>query len=418
MSLPGVKRRKILTDPRALPGPLIERFGLDAGVCFLNHGSFGATPTEISEEQDQWRQRLEREPVRWFVEDLEPALDAARERMARFVGCDAEGFAFVDNATAGVSTVVRSLVLAPGDELVTSGQEYNACNNALRSVAARQGARVVEAKLPWPVASEDELFEAVMAAVGPRTRLVMVSHVTSPTALVMPVERIVAALKERGIDTLVDGAHAPGYLPLNVAAINPAYYTGNFHKWCCAPKGSAFLWVRADRREGMQPLSISHGMNSTRTDRSRFRLEFDYTGSADMSAWLVTPECIDRVAEMVVGGWPAIRRQSREMALAARRLMMERFGTGPTCPESMVGAMATVAIPPRAASEGEATAGYHDPLWERLIAEWGIQVPVLPFPEPPRRHVRVSAAVYNRPEQYAYLADAIAAETGLGGAGR
>jgi isopenicillin-N epimerase len=414
MSNSGLNRIGGLRDPRGRPNERVSAFGLDPGVCFLNHGSFGSTPIAALEEQERWRRRVEAEPIRWFVEDLEPELDRARAFMAGFVGCDPEGFAFVHNATTAVSTVLNALRLEPGDEILTSAQEYNACNNAVRVTAERWGARVVEANLPWPVRDEEEIVSAVLAAVTPRTRLALVSHVTSTTALIMPVARLVRELADRGVETLVDGAHAPGYLPLNVSAISSAYYTGNFHKWLGAPKGSAFLFVREDRRAGIKPLVISHGTNTDRPRRSRFRLEFDYIGSLDYSAWLATPGCV-RVMEQIGGAaWPALMERARGFALEARRRLMARFGTEPTCPESMVGAMACAVLPPRRPEEGKPRAGYHDPLWAALIERWGIQVPVLPFPAVPSRHVRVSAGVYNRLEQVDYLIDAIAAETGTG----
>lgn len=410
MAQTRLRREAVARDPRMAGGVLAGEFGLDPGVCFLNHGSFGATPRAVIEEERRWRARLEREPVRWFVEDLEPELDAARAKLAAYVGCPADDLAMVENATAGVSTVVRSLAFAPGDEIVSSAQEYNASNNALRHAAERWGARIVEAALPWPVVSEDELFAAVMRAVSERTRLVLVSHVTSPTAVVMPVERIARALAERGIDTLVDGAHAPGYLALNVAGIGCAYYTGNFHKWTCGPKGSAFLYVRPDRQERIRPLAISHGANAERTDRSRFRLEFDYIGSLDYAPWLATPASIELVGKWM-GGWEAWRREGAALARRVRGMLRARLGGPELAPEGMVGFMGTAWLPDRRGDESfELAWGYGDPLWERLVARWGVQVPIISFPGAPRRHVRFSVGPYNRWEQYEYLADALERE--------
>jgi isopenicillin-N epimerase len=342
-------------------------------------------------------------------------LDAARARMAAVVGCPADDMAFVRNATEGVGTVLNSLRFAPGDELLTSAHEYNACNNVLRAAAERWGAKVVHAALPWPVPGPGACVEAVLGAVTARTRLALVSHVTSPTGFIMPVERITSELARRGVETLVDGAHAPGFLPLDVSRVAPAYYTGNFHKWLCAPKGSAFLYVRRDLQAGVRPLVISHGANAERTDRSRFRLEFDYTGTADYAAWLATPAAVDALIEMVPGGGGlgAVMAQNRGLALAGRRVLMERFGGEPLVPEEMLGAMAAVAIPARSSAEAGEPTRYHDPLHDRLVARHRIQVPIIPFPAPPRRHVRISAQLYNTLEQYAYLADAIAAECGV-----
>ena len=392
---------------------MIRHWGLDPGVVFLNHGSFGATPLAVQRVADGFRAQMEREPIRFVVEELEPLLDAARREVAAFVGCDADDMAFVLNATMGVNTVVRSLQWREGDELLTSTHEYNACNNALEYVAKRHGATVVRAEPPFPVRSEDEVVQSVLSRVTDRTRLVLLSHITSPTALVLPVERIVRELNARGVDTLVDGAHAPGMVPLDIERIGAAYYTGNLHKWVCGPKGSAFLHVRKDRQGLISPLIVSHGANSPRTDRSRFRLEMDYIGTIDYSAWLGAAETIRYMGSIVPGGWDEVRRRNREMALTARDLLCRELGAEPAAPDSMTGSLAAVRLPDRTEEESRQVSKYHDPLQDRLIAGYGIQVPIIPFPAPPVRWVRVAAQLYNTMEQYEYLARALRRETGI-----
>lgn len=406
--------------PGELPRPsgLARRWSLAADVVHLNHGSFGACPTAVLERQAGVRARMEREAMRFFVEDMEPLLDEARLFCADFVGCDAEGFAFVLNATMGVNTVVRSLAGSPGgfgrgDEVITSTQEYNACTNALRFAAERVGASVVSVDLPFPVGSEDEVVERIVGAVTARTRLALVSHVTSPTGIVLPARRIAAELADRGVDVILDGAHAPGMLDLDVGATGAAYYTGNFHKWCCAPKGSAFLYVREDKRELIRPLIVSHGANSPRADRSRYRLEMDYIGAMDPSAWMVTPDAIRELASMHERGWAGLRADLRAMALRGRDLLCGVLGTHPPSPDGMIGTLAAVRLPDRRPEEGE-PGKYPDPLWERLIERRSVQIPVIPFPEPPRRWVRLSAAPYNSVAQYEYLAEALREELGIG----
>ncbi|HXN40413.1 MAG TPA: aminotransferase class V-fold PLP-dependent enzyme, partial [Myxococcaceae bacterium] len=242
-------------------------WSLDPEITFLNHGSFGACPLAILEAQRKYRDQLEREPVRFFVRELEPMLDQAREALSRFVGADAQDLVFVHNATTGVNIVLRSLRFSPGDEILVTDHGYRACRNSLEYAAERSGAEVVVAQLPFPISSEGVAINSVLSRVTQRTRLAMLDHITSPTAIVLPVERLVSELNLLGVDTLVDGAHAPGMVPLDLRSLNAAYYTGNCHKWLCSPKGAAFLHVRRDKQGEIVPLTISHGQSSRRTDR-------------------------------------------------------------------------------------------------------------------------------------------------------
>ena len=381
---------------------------LDPALAFLNHGSFGACPEHLLTEQQRWRERIERQPVQFFVRDLGALLDTARAELATFIGAEAEDLAFVPNATAAVNAVLRSLRFAQGDELLTTDHAYNAVRNAIDFVADRAGARLVVARVPFPLSSEDDVLEHVLDAVTPRTRLAVLDHVTSPTALLFPIRRLVEALEQRGIDTLVDGAHAPGMLPLDLHAIGSAYYTGNCHKWLCAPKGAAFLHVRRDRQELIRPLSISHGANLQRPGRSRYLLEFDWTGTDDPSPYLCIPSAIRFLGGLLPGGWPELRERNCELARAARRRLCRRLGVAEPCPEAMLGSMATIALPDGSA-EPPASPLYGDPLQSILLERHRIEVPIFPWPAPPRRWVRISAHLYNTLDEYGRLAEALAA---------
>jgi isopenicillin-N epimerase len=389
-----------------MSAPLRSHWSLDPEVRFLNHGSFGACPTAVLRRQAELRARLEAGPVRFLHREIEPLLDEARTALGAFLDADADDLAFVTNATTGVNTVLRSLRFAPGDEVLTTNHEYNASRNALEHAASQWGAKVVVAKLPWPVPSAEAVVEAVMEHVTPRTRLLLVDHVSSQTALIMPVARLIAGLRKLGVETLVDGAHAPGMLPLSLRTLGAGYYTGNCHKWLCAPKGAAFLYVRRDLQPAIRPLVVSHGYNSTRTDRSRFRLEFDWTGTHDPTAALCVPEALRVVGGLVPGGWPEVMEANRNKALAARGLLCERLGVEPPCPEDMVGSMAVVGLPDGYPEKPEPPLGL-DPLQVRLFDEHRIEVPIVPWPKAPGRHVRVSAQLYNTHTEYAALADAL-----------
>lgn len=399
---------------------------MDPGLAFLNHGSFGACPAVVLEAQAEWRERMERDPVRFLAGELEPALDTARVALGRFVGADPDDLAWVPNATTGVNTVLASLApeWRPGDEVLTTDHEYNATLNALHQAAGRRGVRIVVASVPFPVASPDEVAAAVLEAVTPRTRLAVISHVTSATAVIFPVERMVPALRQRGVESLVDGAHGPGMVPLNLDGLGAAYYTGNGHKWLCGAKGSAFLHVRRDRQAAIRPVVISHGANSSRRDRSPFRLAFDWTGTSDPTAFLVLPEAIDFMAGLHPDGWPGVMAANRALCRAARDVLCEALRVELPVPDEMLGAMAALPLPP---VEGPALGGSvpsdassvgdaddktlpDDPLHDELLERHRIQVPVYSWPptrsagRPPTRLVRISAQRYNSLDEYRQLA--------------
>jgi isopenicillin-N epimerase len=382
-----------------------EHWTLDPEIVFLNHGSFGACPRAVLEVQSELRARMEREPIFFLVRQLEGLLEAAREQVAAFVKARPEDLGFVRNATSGVNAVLRSLRFAAGDELLVTDHGYNACSNAAEFVAQRSGARVVVAKLPFPLTSEDEVVTAVLDAVTERTRLALLDHVTSPTGLVLPIERLVRALDERGIDTLVDGAHAPGMLDLDVGAIGAAWYTANFHKHTCAPKGAAMLWARQDKQEDLHPAVISHGYNSPRV-RKRWLEEIDWQGTDDPTPWLCVPEALRYVGSLLDGGWPAVRAHNRALALEGRAILCEALGVPAPAPASMIGSLAAVPLwdgdgaPP-------ASALYIDPLQLALFEEDHIEVPLPPWPAHPRRLVRISAYLYNEAAEYRTLAAAL-----------
>ena len=384
---------------------------LDPGVVFLNHGSFGSCSQPVLDFQQQVRARMERQPVQFFVRDLEGMLDVARAALAEFVGADADDLVFVPNATTGVNAVLRSLRFERGDELLVTDHEYNACRNALDFVAALWGARVTVATVPFPVASADDMAAAVMEHVTPQTRLALLDHVTSQTGLVMPIARLAGELAARGVETLVDGAHAPGMVPLRLREIGAAYYTGNCHKWLCAPKGAGFLMVRRDRQALIRPAVISHGANTTRTDRSRFQIEFGWTGTCDPSAWLSVPESLRLVGSLLPGGWPEVMRRNRALTLAGRKVLCDALGITPPCPDELIGSLASVPIPDSTDTNAPASPLYADPLQDQLRLRHRIEVPIIPWPAPPKRLLRISAALYNSLPQYRLLAGALKNET-------
>jgi isopenicillin-N epimerase len=348
---------------------------------------------------------MEAEPVQFLWRRYEERLEPSRAALADFLGARSCDLAFVANSTTGVNAVVRSLKLRRGDELLTSNLDYNACHNVLIETARRAGARLVTAQIPFPLRSEREAVDAVLAAVSARTRLAMIDHVTSDSALVLPVAPIIRELESRGIDTLVDGAHAPGMVPLDLAKLRPAFYTGNLHKWVCAPKGAAFLWARRDRQEDLQPAVISHGNNRPRSGYSAFQDRFDWCGTFDPGAWMCVGESIRWLGKLLPGGWAELRKQNRALTIEGRRILCERLEVQPPCPESMLGSMAAVPLPER--FQGTPAAGKIDAEQLQLYDRFGIEVPFSRIGRPARRYLRVSAQIYNAAGEYRFLAEAL-----------
>jgi len=379
---------------------------LAPGTVFLNHGSFGACPRAILDLQAELRARMEAEPVQFLWRRYEERLEVSRGAVARFVGAQPRDLVFVANATTAVNAVVRSLKLRRGDQLLTTNQDYNACRNVLVEAVRRAGARLVVAPVPFPLRSPDQVVEAVVGCLTARTRLAMIDHVTSPTALVLPVSRLVRQLEGRGVATLVDGAHAPGMAPLDLERLGAAYYTGNLHKWVCAPKGAALLWVRRDKQAGLQPAVISHGNNTPRPDHTPFQDRFDWPGTFDPASWLCAGEALAWLGRQLPGGWEALYRRNHLLAVQGRRLLCRRLHLEPPCPEDMLGAMATLPLPERL--QGLPRNGKIDADQLRLYDQFGIEVPFLRFGQPERRYFRLSAHLYNSLAEYAFLARALA----------
>ena len=391
---------------------------LDPAVTFLNHGSFGACPREVLAVQRSWRDRMEEEPVRFLDRELEPLLDEARRPLAAFLGSAPERLAFVRNATTGVNAVLTSVApgLAPGDEILLTDHEYNATLAAARRIAGRAGATVVVAPVGLPVPGPDAVVERVVAAVTTRTRLAVLSHVTSPTGLIFPIAELITILRERGIPVLVDGAHAPGMLPLRLDDLGADWYAGNLHKWVCAPKGAGFLWTSPEREAGTRPVVTSHGANDPRTDRAGYLLEFDWTGTDDPSAWLSVPAALDLLGNLVPGGWPALRAAMHELAVAGRRRLAAALGTAGIAPDGMLGSMAAVRLPIDPTDDVSALR-----LARRLQDDDRIEVPIVDFPVRGARPVgappwawlvRISAAPYTTGAEIDRLTVALEARIG------
>ncbi len=374
-------------------------------MVFLNHGAFGACPVPVLEYQHRLRLEMESEPLQFLHRRYEERLDPARAEVARFVGAKSEDLVFVANTTVGINAVFRSVRLRAGDEILTTSLDYNASRNVLVESAGRCGAKLVVADVPFPLKSADEVVEAVLAKVTERTRLVLLDHVTSNTGMILPVEPIIRELNARGIDSMVDGAHAPGMLDLDVASIGATYYAGNLHKWVCAPKGAAFLWARRDKQTNLQPAIISHGNNTNRSDHSEFQDRFDWPGTFDPTAWMAAAEAVRWMGSLLPDGWKGIRERNRQLAVTARRTLCEMLEVTAPCPEVMLGSLATLPLP--AGIGGGPRTGKVDDEQARLFDEFGIEAPLIRMGRPETRWFRIAAQIYNSAAEFEYLGGAL-----------
>lgn len=371
----------------------------------LNHGSFGAVPLEVQARQIEWRARWEANTTGFILNEYTDALDVARQELANFVGAAPAGLVFVRNASQGVASVIRTIEpqLKPGDEIVTTNQDYNAVRQTLEFSAATRGTRVVVAEVPFPIESPDQVLNSVLNAITARTRLVVIDHIASPTGLIFPIEEIVSEV-EPDVPVLVDGAHGPGQVPLSLDALGASWYTGNLHKWVCAPKGSGFLHARADRIDETVPTVISHAWNTPIVDgASKYHGLFDWVGTDDMTPWLTVPDAIGVVGRMESGGWPAVMKRNHELALEARRIICDVLAIQAPAPDEMVGSLFAIRLSDRS---GEDPGGLLSPLNQELL-DAGFETLVMVWPEWPHQIIRISAHLYNELDEYRLIADTL-----------
>ncbi|MEX0876430.1 MAG: aminotransferase class V-fold PLP-dependent enzyme [Phycisphaerales bacterium] len=384
----------------------LARFTIRAGLTMLNNGSYGMTPVVVGDAQRELQRRLEVDPVRFFKADLEDYADDARRAIAGFVNVDAGDVALVPNGTFAVATVLNNLELEPGDEILVTDHEYMATFNELDKVCRATGAVVTVAKVPFPDVTPEIVVQSVTAAMTERTRVVLISHITSASSLVMPVKEIVLAARERGIETFLDGAHCPGQIALDIEELDPTWYAASCHKWLGTPKGTGFIYTSPNRQKGFKPMVLSCRVHETRADRRAFLCDFDYTGTNDYSGNLVIPVSIAHMGAQFPGGWAELRKRNHDMAIAGAQIVCDALGTEQRVPEGMIGSMVSIPLP--GACEPSKLLG--EGLWDRLYLNHGIQAPVWDLPGVCDRMVRVSAQMYNTLDDYRRLAEALPKE--------
>ncbi len=381
---------------------------LDPQIDFLNHGSFGATPRVVTAAQRAFQDELEWDPIEFLAPErsLNSKLDHVRQIVSDLVGADPSDLAFVRNATEGVNAVLRSLPLDAGDEILVTNHGYNACTNAAEYVAKRSGATVRVAHIPFPFSGVDAVMDAVERELHGRTRLLLIDHVTSPTGVVFPIAPVIELAHQRGVRVLVDGAHGPGMVPLNLNTLDADYYTANHHKWLCGPKVSGLLWVAPQWHEEIRPTVISHAANRSQSDRSRFLAEFDWTGTFDPSPLLALPTAIDFLSSLFPAGMRGLMNANHAAAIAARNVLAETLEIGPPVPDAMLGSLVTVPLPIASSRSRDQWAS----LQQRLREHHLFELPVFPGFVAGTWFLRISLQAYNDIQQVERLAEVLRAE--------
>jgi isopenicillin-N epimerase len=373
---------------------LKSEFLLDPNVVFLNHGSFGACPRRVFDDYQRWQLELERQPVEFLGRRVTTLLAEARAKLAGYVGAATDEVVYFPNPTTAINMVARSLNLKPGDEILTTEHEYGAMDRTWRFVCNKTGARYVHRPIRLPVTSHEEFVEAFWAGTTERTRAIFISHITSPTALIFPVQEICRRAREAGLLSVVDGAHAPGQIPLNLAELGADLYTGACHKWLCGPKGSAFLYARREVQAWLEPLVVSWGWESETPSGSQFVDHHEWQGTRDVAAFLATPAAIQFQAEHDCG---AVRAECHGLASETRRRINDLTGLAPICPDSRdwFSQMAAIRLPPVDVNA----------LKERLYNAYRVEVPVFKWNDQP--FMRVAFQGYNSRADADALVDAL-----------
>ena len=396
-------------------------WGLSSAVLHLNHGSFGLCPQPVAAYQKELRAYIDTDPDKFFFTEAEDRLRQAKIPLAKMLHTSAENIVWVRNATSGINAALKSLSFKKGDEILITDHIYNACKNVVDYVCEVSGAHSTVVSLPFPLMSETQLAEALISQLKSETKIVMLDHLTSATALVLPLHLILPELRKRGIESLIDGAHAPGQIPVNLDLLGATYYTGNCHKWLFSPRGAAFLYVDPTRQDKIHPSVISHGSNDNNPRISSFQRRFKWPGTDDLTSLLSVPRAMKIPEEIGFADWNGLMARNHKLACDAREMLCKELKVSKPCPDLMLGAMAAVALPERMNSfieklqaptniPAEAvhlTHFFDEPrwrLWHFLHEQHGISTVVNTIPGDPRYFLRISAQAYNTVEDYVRLA--------------
>ena len=359
---------------------LKNQFMLDSEIIFLNHGSFGACVKPVYENLLHWQQKLEKEPVKFFEETIFDALQISRQALGDYINCPANDLIFFPNPTTAVNAVAKSLKLESGDEVLSTSHIYGALDRSWKYICKEKNARFVKANITFPDYSEDEFLKCFFSAVTDHTKVIFLSHITSMTAIKFPVEKVVAFAKNNNILSIIDGAHVPGHIPLDIKKLDADIYTGACHKWMCTPKGVSFLYVKKELQEDVHPLVISWGWESERPGKSKFLDWHEWQGTRDMSAFLTVPAAVKFLKK---NNWLEVAAKCRELVVSFRKKFIDNLNIEPPCPDYCLGQMASIPMPSL-----DATA-----FKKKLMETYQIQVPVFEWGD--KAYLRYSIQAYN-----------------------
>ena len=379
-------------------------FAIEKGFTALNHGSFGACPKVVMEYQFDLIKRMESLTTRFFMMEMKPLIIESLRTLSEFINSPLDDLVFIRNATSAANAVINSLPFQDGDEIVTTNLIYESCANLLKYFTKKKGVVLKTADISFPDDDEDMINDKIFNLVNERTKLIFIDHITSTTAMIMPVEKIIGRAKDLGIETFVDGAHAPGMIPLNIKQLKPDYYTGNCHKWLCSPKGAAFLYVKPEKQHLITPNIISNYFEKGSTTKEKMFNSFYWLGTMDYTGCICVKAVIDYIESEIEGGWNEVMRRNRSLAIKGRDIITETLNLSGYTKESMTGSMVSIKTDSLSEIDPDTTLDrlYYEMLFNHRIET--VFAPLLPSRE---RLLRISAHLYNKESDYLRLANAL-----------
>ncbi len=397
-------------NPLPKPSALATHWSMNPNIVYLNHGSFGGTPTYVTNSQRALQTEMEYEAIEYFIDKLPTYLNTSKLALANFVGTDANNIVYTQNTTTGINCILSSMPSQVGDEWLTTNQSYGACVHALKQYAYQKGCTVVTAQIPYPVQNDVEIVAAFEAAITPKTKVALVDYITSATALILPIKKIITLLQSKGIKVVVDAAHAPGMVNFSIDELQPNYFVANCHKWICSPKGSAFMYVAPQHQDDVKPLVISHYNDTAEGTAAHWSNQFMWDGTHDYSTYITVKTALEYMPTLIEGGWAAIKNHNHNLVLTAAHTIANALQVQLPTTDAMVGSIVNIPMP----NGKKPKHSFHSntELKNILFEKYKIEVPIFMYPHAPQQWLRLSAQLYNSMEQYNYLLACLQQEFG------